>query len=267
VWLPGRGRTFIRELAGPPGAPTLILLHGWTATADLNWFACFHPLAERFRVIAIDHRGHGRGLRSIEPFRLEHCADDVAALARELGIDRFVPVGYSMGGPIAQLVWHRHRERVSGLVLCSTARNFKSHASEHAAFGVIAGLTIAARATPLQLRKRVADRVVVLRYDDTPLGQWAREQSRLNDVRSILEAGRALSGFSSKGWIGEVDVPTAVMVTRFDTTVPVRRQRSLAEAIPGARVWEIDGTHDVCASDPPAFVPQLVEACRSVAGA
>ena len=109
VWLPGRGRTFVRELAGPPGAPVLVLLHGWTATADLNWYACFAPLAEHFRVVAIDHRGHGRGLRSAEPFRLEQCADDVAALARELGIDRFVPVGYSMGGPIAQLIWQRHR--------------------------------------------------------------------------------------------------------------------------------------------------------------
>jgi pimeloyl-ACP methyl ester carboxylesterase len=44
VELPGRGRTFVREVAGPPGAPTVILLHGWTATADLNWFTCFAPL-------------------------------------------------------------------------------------------------------------------------------------------------------------------------------------------------------------------------------
>src|SRR5215204_3695897 len=96
VWLPGRGRTFVRELAGPPGAPVVVLLHGWTATADLNWFACFRPLAEHYRVIALDHRGHGRGLRSTGPFSLEQCADDVAALAAVLGIDRIVPVGYSM---------------------------------------------------------------------------------------------------------------------------------------------------------------------------
>ncbi|MFM7427598.1 MAG: alpha/beta fold hydrolase, partial [Elainella sp.] len=51
------------EVAGPRGAPTVILLHGWTATADLNWFTCFEPLGEHFRVLAPDHRGHGRGLR------------------------------------------------------------------------------------------------------------------------------------------------------------------------------------------------------------
>ena len=42
-------------------------------------------------------------------FRLDDCADDVVALADELAIDRFVPVGYSMGGPIAQLIWKQHR--------------------------------------------------------------------------------------------------------------------------------------------------------------
>src|SRR5829696_6288014 len=73
VWLAGRGRTFVRELAGPAGAPTVVLLHGWTATADLNWWASYTPLSEHFNVVALDHRGHGRGIRSTAPFRLEQC--------------------------------------------------------------------------------------------------------------------------------------------------------------------------------------------------
>lgn len=74
--LPGRGQTFIREVQGPPGAPTIFLLHGWTATADLNWFTAFDTLGEHFRIIAPDHRGHGKGINSKSPFRLEDCADD-----------------------------------------------------------------------------------------------------------------------------------------------------------------------------------------------
>nr|WP_249420052.1 alpha/beta hydrolase [Rhabdothermincola salaria] len=241
------------------------MLHGWTANSALNWFATYQPLGEHFRVVALDHRGHGLGLRTWRRFRLEDCADDVAALAEVLGIERFVPVGYSMGGPIAQLLWQRHRSRVQGLVLCATSRNFKAHPSEHAVFGVIAGLTVAARAAPIGLRRRVTDRVLVARYEDTPLGRWARDQARLNDLRSILEAGHALSTFSSKAWIRDVDVPTGVVIPRFDATVPPRRQRRLAEAIPGARVWEVDGAHDVCAVDPPAFVPALLEACHHAA--
>jgi 3-oxoadipate enol-lactonase len=94
----------VREAPGPPGAPTILLLHGLAATADLNWFRAFAPTAEHFRVVSIDHRDHGRGIRSREAFRLSACADDAVALADQLGIETFIPVGYSMGGPIAQLV-------------------------------------------------------------------------------------------------------------------------------------------------------------------
>ena len=82
VELPGRGTTFVRELAGPPGAPTLMLVHGLTASADLNWGPSYAALARQFRVVALDLRGHGRGVPASMPFRLETCADDVAALVR-----------------------------------------------------------------------------------------------------------------------------------------------------------------------------------------
>ena len=112
--LPGRGTTFVRRIAGPPNAPTVLLLHGWTASADLNWFTCYRPLAQHYRVLALDHRGHGRGIRSKAAFRLEDCADDAIAVCDVLGIDQVIPIGYSMGGPIAQLLW-LHAEHMSGV--------------------------------------------------------------------------------------------------------------------------------------------------------
>ncbi|MDQ1443614.1 MAG: hypothetical protein QOI20_78, partial [Acidimicrobiaceae bacterium] len=96
VKLPGRGTTFIRELPGPPSAadgPTLVLLHGLSATGGLNWLWCFQPLSARYRVIAIDHRGHGHGVRT-RHFRLADCADDVAALAEVLDVPQLTAVGY-----------------------------------------------------------------------------------------------------------------------------------------------------------------------------
>ena len=49
-----RGTSYYREIEGPPGAPTLLLLHGWMATGGLNWLRGFEALGEKFRVIAPD---------------------------------------------------------------------------------------------------------------------------------------------------------------------------------------------------------------------
>jgi pimeloyl-ACP methyl ester carboxylesterase len=95
VDLPGRGTTVVREWAGPPGAPVVVLVHGVTLTADLNWSGVQPTLGQRFRVIAFDQRGHGRGPDPGPSFRLEDCADDIAALAEVLGAERVTVVGYS----------------------------------------------------------------------------------------------------------------------------------------------------------------------------
>src|SRR6202011_1547948 len=84
-------------------------------------------------VVAADLRGHGDGIRPGSQFRLEDCADDVAALAAVLDIRQFVAVGYSMGGMVAQLLYKRHASLLSGLVLCSTASNVRGSPAEQLA--------------------------------------------------------------------------------------------------------------------------------------
>jgi 3-oxoadipate enol-lactonase len=265
VVLGERGVSCYRRAAGPPGAPTLLLLHGWTASSALNWFACYEPLAQHFDVVAIDHRGHGRGIRSRRRFRLEDCADDAVALVDSLGIDQVIPVGYSMGGPIAQLLWRRHRHRVSGLVLCATSRYFVGGRPGERAVAPMLGLaSLLARATPGRLHRTLGERLLSSRYDETELGRWARREVSRNSPRAIVEAGQALATFSSASWAGNINVPTAVVVTELDSVVPVRRQRALAAAIPDASVHPVPGDHGVCAMEPDLFIPALVDACLQV---
>jgi 3-oxoadipate enol-lactonase len=263
--LPGRGTTFVRELPGPPGAPTVLLLHGWTATADLNWFPSYFTLGRRFRVVALDHRGHGRGIRSSRRFTLADCADDAAAAVRSLGIDRVIATGYSMGGPVAQLLWRRHHDLVAGLVLCATSRNFRGDPRERVWFSLLPGVAMAARVAPPGVRSRVADRFLSNRLDGSPLADWAVEELRRNDPLVLAQAGNAIGRFTSHEWIGQVDVPTAVVVTEQDSVVPPHRQRKLAASIPGATVHPVAGDHGVCVANPRRFVPVLLEACSSVA--
>ena len=63
-------RKFFLRDTGRDG-PVVMLLHGWMASADLNWCGAYGDLFQAgYRVLAIDHRGHGRGLRPLERFRL-----------------------------------------------------------------------------------------------------------------------------------------------------------------------------------------------------
>jgi 3-oxoadipate enol-lactonase len=263
IELPDLGTLFVRDAPGPDGAPTLLLLHGWTATADLNFFTCYGALAERWRVVAFDHRGHGRGLRTRRAFRLEDCADDAVAVADALGIDTFIPVGYSMGGPIAQLVWQRHRDRVDALVLCATAPYFAGRRPERLSFIGLTGLAALARVTPVQARSWITDQVYLQRKSQS-WSEWAIDQVTVHDWRMVLEAGRAIGEFSSSDWIHDVDVPTALVVTMGDQVVPLRRQVKLFEWIPGAEAFRVDGGHDSAVAEAEQFVPQLVRAIESV---
>src|SRR2546423_9681099 len=81
--IPGVGELFLRDSGGD--GPAVMLLHGWMVNADLNWCGAYGDLAAAgYRVLAIDHRGHGRGLRQLDKFRLTDCAADAAAVLRQL---------------------------------------------------------------------------------------------------------------------------------------------------------------------------------------
>jgi 3-oxoadipate enol-lactonase len=262
--LPGRGTTFVRELPGPAeNAPTLLLLHGWTATADLNFFPVYRALGERYRVVSIDHRGHGRGIRSRRAFRLADCADDAACAMAELGIERYIPVGYSMGGPIAQLIWQRHHQHVDAFVLCATASSFSEGWSQRMTFLGLTGLAGLARLTPQQLRVALTDRLY-LSKKAAQWEPWAVHEAANHDWRMVLEAGHAIGNYVADGWLGAVDVPAAVVLTLRDQVVPMERQLRLLELIDSAAAFRVDGPHDSIVSQTPEFLAALEAALDDV---
>ena len=239
----------------------VVLLHGWTATADLNFFACYEALGEHFRLLAFDQRGHGRGIRTRRTFRLEDCADDVAAMLDALGTGPVVALGYSMGGAVAQLLWRRHPERVRGLVLAATASRFNGGRNERLSFLGLTGLAALARLTPAQAGRWLTHQLYLQRKTSS-WSPWAVDQIKGNDWRMVLEAGRAIGSFQSREWLAEVDVPTAVVVTMQDPVVPLRRQMELFEAIPTAKALRIDAGHDAIVARPDRTTPILVTACE-----
>jgi pimeloyl-ACP methyl ester carboxylesterase len=98
------------------GVP-LLLLHGFGNEAHI-WEDFAPAVAPFYRTLALDHRGHGDSAWDPER-RYEHEAmvADVEAATAELGFERLVVIGHSLGGRIATLFAGRHPERMAGLVL------------------------------------------------------------------------------------------------------------------------------------------------------
>jgi pimeloyl-ACP methyl ester carboxylesterase len=262
VSLPGRGSCRIRHIGGPATAPTLLLLHGWTATADLNWAGCYPALRDRFQVVALDLRGHGRGVRG--PFSLEACADDAAAVLEVLGTGPVVVVGYSMGGPVAMLLWRRHPELVAGMVLCATGPSFASTPLPGLALG---GLCALGRHSAEVLRP--AHWALSLATHGARKRASAKLPAALldalqhHDPAALVEAARSLISFRADAWLGSVDVPCVSVFTTEDQVVPPRRQLRLAAGIPGCNVVPLHDGHAACLH-PDVFVPKLMIALQDI---
>lgn len=253
--LPGRGRTVVTDV-GPRDAPALVLLHSVACTGLLTWYPALAKLARDHRVVVFDQRWHGRGIRSPE-FRLADCAGDVVAVADALGLARFALAGYSMGGLVAQLVARAEPERVTGLVLCSTASSFRRGLRQRAA------LDLFGRALP-RLRARV-------RLPVAPAGRvedyrWGLREFRSTGPWEIAVAVDEIGRFDSTPWLPTLRLPAAVVVTARDRFIAPDHQRSLARRIPGAAAYEVAAGHAACVLAADRWVPALLAAVHSLRG-
>lgn len=265
VELVGRGSTYACDLPGPStDAPVVVLLHGLFATGSLNWSPFLEDLASRYRVVAVDHRGHGRGIVGEDSFTLEACADDVAALLTALGAGPAILVGYSMGGPIAQLVWRRHPGLVRGLVLCATAGRFGLTRVDDLLLPVVDHAGRALSFMPSSIRTLITQPALSLLVPDPERKAEVAAALASHDLPSISAAVRSILRFSSVDWLADIDVPTAIVLTERDRVVTPDRQQQLADLIPGAAVFRIDGDHLACFDDVDTFGTAMLGACASV---
>src|SRR6266568_9398164 len=97
----------------------VILLHGGFGSLEM-----FGPnidlLAKGHRVIGVDLQSHGRSPAADRPMRFESMADDIAALIKELKLERAAVMGFSLGGAVALRTAIQHPDVVERLVLLST---------------------------------------------------------------------------------------------------------------------------------------------------
>ncbi|PWI41306.1 alpha/beta hydrolase [Streptomyces sp. ICBB 8177] len=117
-----RTRTGGPDAAGPAdsGAPALVLVHYWGGSAA-TWDAVVERLPGTRSTVRFDQRGWGASRELPGPYDLDELADDLATVVAAVGSQRYVVVGHSMGGKVAQLFAARRPLGLAGLVLVAPA--------------------------------------------------------------------------------------------------------------------------------------------------
>jgi pimeloyl-ACP methyl ester carboxylesterase len=256
--------TVLHALVAGQGPP-VVLVHGYTARV-LEWNFVWDELQARgFRVIAFDQRGHGRSTLGSDGIGSEPMAADLAAVLQHFDVRDGVLVGHSMGGFVTIRTVLDHADvasRLRGLVLFATwAGRILDGAPQNRLqipllqYGVLQRLmrnqTIATLFGAAQCGERPSPTMVSVFVDFF--------NQHLDEHGPLLPIVRAFSQEDRYPRLGEIAVPTAVMVGSADRTTPTSHSRRLAEGIPGARLVTVPDAGHLLNWEAPDELIKVVE--------
>ena len=218
----------------------LVLLHGITLRADV-WAPQFHQLADRYRVIAVDLRGHGTSRAGDAGFGLGRLADDLATLLTVLDLRDAVLVGHSMGGMTVMQFCGTHpevlAERVDGLVFVATRAHqvLPPYVDRGARLLVGRGQAMLDDGQALPARATVTTQAARLAFGDRPskkaIGIVA-EMGRSMPPESLVPSLSGLIEHDARQALRATHTPSLVIVGTRDLLTPVPAGRHLAHLLP-----------------------------------
>jgi 3-oxoadipate enol-lactonase len=235
----------------PTGEGPTVLMGSSLGTSLQMWDEQL-PLADRFRLIRYDHRGHGRSPAPPGPYEIADLAGDVL----ELGLGRTHYVGLSIGAMIGMWIAAHAPERIDRLVVICTSAQLgpPSMWQERAAKVLEAGST-----------EPVADAVVDRWLTPAFTAEHPDARAKLRGMLTSADpAGYAaccgaIERMDLRADLGRITAPTLVISGADDLATPVEHQRLIAEAIPGARHEILSPAAHVAAVEQADAVNRLIE--------
>lgn len=231
------------------GVP-VVLLHGFPHNRSL-WAPQTSAMVEHGRCIAPDLRGFGdSGCEG--PFSMDQYAEDVVALLDNLGIDRAVVAGLSMGGYVAFALWRLRPELVRGLVLADTRAGADSSETRAKRLELMAVARDkgAAAVANAQITGMVG---ASTRAHNPALVNGLHQMLASAPVEGIVGGLQAMMDRpDSTGLLATIDVPTLIIVGEEDALTPVKESRAMHAAITGSTLQVIPGAGHVSNLEKPA---------------
>ncbi len=243
-----------RVLEGPSDAPVLVLCNSLGTTLAM-WDAQVPTLAERFRIVRYDRRGHGLSPVPPGPYSIDDLGRDVLSLLDELDVERFSFCGLSIGGAVGMWLALEVPERLNRLALCCTRPAFLPPEQwlDRAATVREGGMTVVSEGT---------------------LGRWFTERFHaehpevVDSFRTMLTGTpiegyaaccEALAAFDLRSRLGAIRAPTLVVTGGVDPVAPPESGAELAAAIPvGTHVVIPGAAHIANVEQPDAFTAALL---------
>jgi pimeloyl-ACP methyl ester carboxylesterase len=246
--------------AKPPGAPSLVLLHGYTGHAR-SWDAFAEAMTDRYRVLALDQRGHGEsGWTGAGHYGIEAMTEDLRAFAAALGLRDFALLGLSMGGMVAMDYAGAQPAELAALVIVDIGPELVTSGADRIrdaqqASDVFdsrdAAFAVARAANPLpppaHHRHRVDNNLMM-----TEDGRWTWRYDRaLRSVRE-LRPRDAETGWRS---CANIAVPTLLIRGELSDILAPEIAERMVQTIPQARLATVTNSgHAVPLDAPDGFL-------------
>ena len=253
------------SLEGPESAPVVTLSHSLAAHLDM-WRPQMPALAQHFRVLRYDVRGHGGTPPTPDAFGLRELAEDVRSLLSALDIPRTHFVGLSMGGMIGQQLAVDHPALLESLVLADTLSVYgpdKQAMWQERIDAASGGHGMEPLVEP-----------TINRWFTEPFREanpaemdWVRSMIRATSPQGFIGCCRALMALNLTDQLPNVHIPTLVLVGRQDPTTPVSGSEVITKALPNSRLVVIeDAAHISNVEQPEVFTEELMKFLISQSG-
>ncbi len=238
------------EDEGSGDATPLVFIHGWTANRH-RWDHQLEHFKSGRRVIRLDLRGHGDSDKPEQTYTIRGLADDVRRLLDDRGVDRFIPIGHSMGGMIAQTLALAHPDRVERMVLVDSLGRM--------VYSRVRGLEIVA-GKALPYNTFVAINIMRAFKPGYPRSEIRKyvAQSQATPKHVVMSCYDAMREFDVIERAGEIQAPVLLLHGYYDIQFPPSEAARLAARLPDAVIKIIDAGHE-CPIEDPAAVTKAIE--------
>jgi 3-oxoadipate enol-lactonase len=238
---------------GPREAPALVFIDA-LGTDFRIWDEVAARLAQNFRVLRYDKRGHGLSESGPDRYDMADFALDLGGLMDALAVPRATIIGLSIGGLIAQELYRQRPELVASLVLSNTAVKIGTKETWDARIAAIEAGGIESIADPTLERWFTSD---YRSNRSADLAGWRAMLTR-TPKQGYLAACGALKRADLRPYAGSIRVPTLCLVGDEDGSTPIEVVRETAGLIPGARFEIIAGAGHIPGIEQPETVARLI---------